>query len=745
MTRPGRRIRTRSWPSGFDSNISGAAGTLDEFVGGNSIRGRAASTASCPRRNGSNAGSIDANNGGSFAGATILAQGGAPEAEGGTLQILDPILAQHDPTGSTNDVVSEDMLAASGIETLIAIGSVTSQGNATIQLGDGFFLEGRPELDFIQGGASSGTSNSQIQIFNGNTNTDLDVPRISTTGNLVIDAPDISIDSAFDVINNPAQGTLGTGSVTLNAEDIEITGAVIFDKSVANATLAASDDISFTGVPTWQSTLIGGVSNPPSFTLNGALAANGNLALIAARSFQPPGAPIPSPRPPPTAPSASGGVATCCPRCPCRRVAISGPGGEHRAGRRHPRALRQPDPGRRHGGHQGRGEQPGAVRAGDAEFHLHGGQRDQRLGRRARHPLRYHHRPDQWFFTPTDQNPLTGPPAKIMTFNGSNIEIDQGATLDHLSGGGDVFAYEFIPGPGGTRDVLNQLNTAVSGTNGFQYPDGRQVYAIVPGLSNSPAAPFDPIYSANYSTLSTAPPRPGCGSISRAATAWPPAGTRCCRRNMPCCRRHARGRGDRASNVVPGASNVLPDGSLLVSGTFGNAFSGAQSSATVQFSIESQAQIFADSQIALTSGTTLTTQTAQAANLTSLPPVGADAGRLVLAALSTLVVDAPALTMPAPGGRGAEVDVEGTNIDILSSLDDAPSDGAIHVTATSLDNLNADSLLIGGTRTDNTDGTTTSTSPPSTFWSPMTPPTRWRRRISCWRWTIPPPIRSPRA
>ena len=70
--------------------------------------------------------------------------------------------------------------------------------------------------------------------------------------------------------------------------------------------------------------------------------------------------------------------------------------------------------------------------------------------------------------------------------------------------------------------------------------------------------------------------------------------------------------------------------------------------------------------------------------------------------LQTSLLDAP-----ASGGLGAEVDIGGLHFDILSTLTGAPADGAIHLTATSLTNLNAASLLIGGTRTDNSDGTTT--------------------------------------
>src|SRR5207244_3311602 len=51
----------------------------------------------------------------------------------------------------------------------------------------------------------------------------------------------------------------------------------------------------------------------------------------------------------------------------------------------------------------------------------------------------------EWFFSPTVSSQLTAPPAAILHFGGSSVAIDSGATVD-LSGGGDVTAYEFIPG-----------------------------------------------------------------------------------------------------------------------------------------------------------------------------------------------------------------------------------------------------------------------------------------------------------
>ncbi len=96
--------------------------------------------------------------------------------------------------------------------------------------------------------------------------------------------------------------------------------------------------------------------------------------------------------------------------------------------------------------------------------------------------------------TPGD---LAAPPAKIITINGANVALNSGATID-LSGGGDLQAIEWVPGTGGTRDVLSQYNvtypaSGVPVTTPL-YPDARNVYAIVPSYE-APVAAYDPVYA----------------------------------------------------------------------------------------------------------------------------------------------------------------------------------------------------------------------------------------------------------
>ncbi len=162
-----------------------------------------------------------------------------------------------------------------------------------------------------------------------------------------------------------------------------------------------------------------------------------------------------------------------------------------------------------------------------------------------------------------------------------------------------------------------------------------------------------------------------------------------------------------AANPIPGMNQKLTDGTLEVSGYYGDALSGAQSSSLRLFTVQSQALVKKESDVALTTGNSyFAAQAAQ--NASTPPPLPIDAGRLVLNPGATLVVDSILSTAAGSGGRGAQIDIGGNDIAILSSLpQNAPADGVLRITAASLTNLHADSLLIGGTRTDNADGTTT--------------------------------------
>ncbi len=108
-------------------------------------------------------------------------------------------------------------------------------------------------------------------------------PVVSAGGALEIDAPYISLTSTIDQLTN-SSAAAGTGSVLFKADDIDITGAVIFDQSVANATLRASGDIRLTGVQQYQVSYVSGYL-PSTSTLDGGLVVNGNLSIVAGQVY----------------------------------------------------------------------------------------------------------------------------------------------------------------------------------------------------------------------------------------------------------------------------------------------------------------------------------------------------------------------------------------------------------------------------------------------------------------------------
>ena len=98
-----------------------------------------------------------------------------------------------------------------------------------------------------------------------------------------------------------------------------------------------------------------------------------------------------------------------------------------------------------------------------------------------------------------------------LTITGGKIDIQEGASVK-LGGGADTFAYEFVSGVGGSRDVLSRFNNDPFSSNaydpktgiGYQYADKRQVYAIVPAAVAAAIALYDPLYSADYGSAGPA-------------------------------------------------------------------------------------------------------------------------------------------------------------------------------------------------------------------------------------------------
>jgi filamentous hemagglutinin len=277
------------------------------------------------------------------------------------------------------------------------------------------------------------------------------------------------------------------------------------------------------------------------------------------------------------------------------------------------------------------------------------------------------------------QDTLAG---KAIRASGRKVEIQDRATLD-LSGGGDLQAYEFTVGPGGSSDILAQTGT----------------YAILPGYAGS-FAPGDAQEAAGFDLqagqavyLSGIP-----GLLAGTYTLLPAhyallPGAWTVRLD--------------GAGMVPGQSTLRADGTHLVAGYLTDSrwnAGGPRDALWSGFQVLSRAQVLDRSEFTLTKASSFfadgRTQPRDA-GLLSLRTTGTGADGLALG------LDAIYDFAPDTSGRGAAVDISAPSLEIVSLTGQATSTAdAVPVSVEILNRMGADSLFLGGVRA--IDGDTTS-------------------------------------
>lgn len=281
---------------------------------------------------------------------------------------------------------------------------------------------------------------------------------------------------------------------------------------------------------------------------------------------------------------------------------------------------------------------------------------------------------------------FTAPPERVVKLNAPNINQETGSTVD-VSGGGDLFAYEWVPGIGGSSDVLaanaNQnafgkgttdtwaimpANNQTFASFDTQYWQGSDVKAGdavyisgVPGL----AAGYYTLLPARYALL------PGAMLVSSVS-----------------------GQQDRTS----GLSQVLENGSTLVSGHLASytANGYTQSSRTGGFVVRSGTDAYKLAQYNTTQASNYFKNNKQAQQV-------ADAGRFSIAATNSLILKGDVAALTGAGGLGAEVDIAAPKLLVVASgeqVGQVIKDGISYlaIDEDTLANFDAASLLLGGTR-----------------------------------------------
>ncbi len=264
-------------------------------------------------------------------------------------------------------------------------------------------------------------------------------------------------------------------------------------------------------------------------------------------------------------------------------------------------------------------------------------------------------------------------PSKQIVTSAPSVAVKAGATLD-LSGGGELYAVEFVPGSGGSSDVL-----AASGT-----------YAIIPTYGSA-YAPVDPQNTAS-SGLKVGDRVYLSGGNGLAAGYYT---------LLPA--EYALLDGAYAITVVSGSLDATPgrstanvDGSVVMAGykTIGN--TGLGDSRWSNFLVSSGTVVRNRSEYDEYRASTFFADAVadQGSNAAALP---GDGGTLVFDAGNSLVLKGDFLLGGSTGRKG-KVDVSAT--DLVLAADDAASgvEGVVRLNVDDLMRMDAGSLLIGGRR-----------------------------------------------
>lgn len=284
---------------------------------------------------------------------------------------------------------------------------------------------------------------------------------------------------------------------------------------------------------------------------------------------------------------------------------------------------------------------------------------------------------------------------KQLDFNAPQIVMARGSLID-VSGGGDLQAYEFQTGAGGTNDYL----AAISPNDAGSYAGG---FAIVPNLGWS-IAPLDPAQEKAVENLSnTAHANFFVGSqIYLSGTDKLPAGTYTV---LP--PRYALLSG--AFLVTPQANSTdnriasySKDGLPIISGYQSVAGTSIYDSRWHSFLIEQGSDVRQHSQYDENTANDFFSKQASNNN-TTLPAIPKDSGHITLSVDKQLVLAGQIHSSADGTGRGAKVDISSSHIEIVKQLPAQHADNtSLAILDSDLTGLNLDSLLLGGTRRVNT-------------------------------------------
>jgi filamentous hemagglutinin len=631
---------------GSQINVAGVSAPLDVINTSGAYALQTVSTAGGTVSIGSNdtielAGSIDA----------AAGSGGATRAAGGSLTI------SLNPGSSSVQGVRTLEIGASSAPTSIDTGTTFISASA-------LEATGAASLTLRAGYSTTYQSGAVIQIDPGVTlsmseSLTLDTPTVAMSGGAAtLSAPSVTFANSGNIATGG--GTGGSGTLNVNGDFIDLVGQQIF-QGVGNATFNSSGDVRLDSLFYTESIVTGQQFSGQKFV--GALSVGGNLTIDAARVY-------------PTtvsqftlASTAPNGVITI-------GQTTASPGAPLSVGGSVTIAADQIT-------------SSGSLYAPFGQITLNAGSRltlaPGSLTSVSGNGLVIPYGVTQngtWVY---QGSTISGIPARQVSLNAPYVNIFGGAKVD-LSGGGDLYAYEFIPGTGGTIPAL---------TNG-QIPG---LYAVLPQLEGQ-YAPYDPQAFASYSLC------PGAGACAGASVylsgiAGLPAGVYPL---LPASYALLPGAflvqevAGSQGTIAPGVARALTNGTPEIAGymTYGNTGLGDplySAFAVYPGSYGRQLATYQDSFASM--------YFSQAASQAGLPPppLPADAGTLLLnvesGAQAASMIQGQILTQAAKGGSGADIEITAPNIEVVSTATAADS---VQLSGSVLQSWDAGQLLLGGQR-----------------------------------------------
>jgi len=306
--------------------------------------------------------------------------------------------------------------------------------------------------------------------------------------------------------------------------------------------------------------------------------------------------------------------------------------------------------------------------------------------------------------------PVTGVPTKQISLSAPNVVVQSGATAN-IQGGGDLYAYEWVPGTGGSYDNLNAVCCATAGNVAVSsYPN---LYAILPSTRGQ-AGPYDPQESGTAVLGQTIYLSGGAGIAAGYYALLPP--------------RYALEPGAALIQLEPGFTSAtggqigaLANGTPVIGGFLSVGTTGLNTGGLAQYEGVAVYPSGYATKLANYTISDASSYFAAQATAAGTGPVAepADAGTFTLSVtpstLNSLSLEGSVLTAAASGGRGAQVNISAPDLEITGP-GGSSTPGAITVSGTVLQSWNASSLTLGGVSTTlpNAAGSTTSTGAAST-------------------------------